>query len=89
MSTGKILLGVLAGAAVGALVGILMAPDKGTATRKKIMKKGEDYTDALKDKFDDLVSSMTDKFETVKSDTKAMAHNGKARVNEFKKGSSM
>lgn len=85
MSTGKILLSVLAGAAVGALVGVLMAPDKGTVTRKKILKRGEDYTEALKDKFDDLVSSMTDKFEDVKSDTKAMAHNGKAKVNEFKK----
>jgi gas vesicle protein len=89
MSTGKILLGVLAGAAVGALVGVLMAPDKGTETRKKIMKKGGDYSDALRDKFDDLVSSMTDKFENVKSDTKAIAHHGKAKVNEFKKGNSM
>lgn len=89
MNTGNFLLGVLAGAAVGAIIGVLMAPDKGTETRKKVMKKGEDYTEALKDKFDDLVSSMTDKFETVKSDTKAMAHNGKARVNEFKKGNSM
>ena len=35
MSKGKLLLGVLAGVAAGALLGILMAPDKGSETRKK------------------------------------------------------
>ena len=43
MENGKVLLGVLAGVAVGATLGILFAPDSGTNTRKKIMKKGEDY----------------------------------------------
>ena len=36
MSTGKLVVGVLAGVAVGALVGMLFAPDKGSETRKKI-----------------------------------------------------
>jgi gas vesicle protein len=86
MSTGgKVLLGVLAGAAAGALLGVLLAPDKGSETRKKLAKKSEDYTDALKEKFDDLVSGMTDKYEDVKSDAKAIAQNGKAKVDEFKK----
>lgn len=89
MNTGKILLGALAGAAVGAVIGVLMAPDKGTVTRKKIMKQSGDYTDALKDKFDKLVDSMTNRFEDIKSDTQGMAHKGKAKVSEFKKGSSM
>jgi len=39
MSTGKVLLGVLAGIAVGATLGILFAPDKGSTTRKKFPKK--------------------------------------------------
>ena len=47
MSTGKVLLGVLAGAAAGALLGVLLAPEKGSETRKKITKKGEEYADAL------------------------------------------
>ena len=36
MKSGKVLLGVLAGAAAGALLGILFAPEKGTKTRKMI-----------------------------------------------------
>lgn len=36
MSSGKVLLGVLAGAAAGALAGILFAPEKGSKTRKRI-----------------------------------------------------
>ena len=51
MSSGKLLLGVLAGVATGALLGILFAPEKGSVTRKKIAKSSEDYADSLKDKF--------------------------------------
>jgi gas vesicle protein len=85
MSTGKVLLGVLAGAAAGALLGVLLAPEKGSETRKKLAKTGEDYADALKEKFDELVGGMTDKYEEVKSDAKNVAQNGKAKVDEFKK----
>ncbi len=84
-STGKVLLGVLAGAAAGALLGVLLAPDKGSNTRKKIAKRSEDYTDALKEKYDELVSNLTDKFEDAKSESKGMLQNGKAKVDEFKK----
>ena len=68
MSKVKVLLGVLAGAAAGAVAGILFAPEKGSRTRKKITRKGEDYLDALKDTFNELLDSITEKTEKVKNE---------------------
>src|SRR5690349_13554358 len=62
MKTGKVLLGVLAGVAAGALIGILFAPEKGSKTRKKILDKGQDYADELKEKFDVFVDAVVDKY---------------------------
>lgn len=39
MSSTKFLLGALLGAAVGVQIGILVAPDKGENTRKKLGKR--------------------------------------------------
>ena len=59
MSSGKVLLGVLAGLAAGALIGILFAPDKGSETRKKIVKKGEEYADEIKEKINSLLDDLS------------------------------
>lgn len=63
MSSGKVILGVLAGVAVGAAIGILFAPDKGEETRKKMSEKGQGYVDDLEQKFNDLISRAKNKFE--------------------------
>ncbi len=68
MRSVKVLLGTLVGAAAGALAGILFAPAKGLKTRKRILKKGEDYTDTLKGKFDELRDIVSDKFDKAKAD---------------------
>ena len=68
MNSGKVLLGVLAGVAAGALLGILFAPGKGSKTRKKILKKGEDYADGLKEKFDTALAGISGKIEKVKEE---------------------
>jgi gas vesicle protein len=82
MNTGKALLGLLAGVAVGATLGVLLAPDKGSSTRKKIYSAGEGYVDNLENKFNDLLESMTRKYENIRKETLQMAANGKSRVED-------
>jgi len=65
MSSGKLLLGVVAGVAAGALMGILFAPEKGSVTRRKISKKGEDYVDSIKGKINEVVEKIFKKIEEV------------------------
>lgn len=81
MSSGKILLGVLAGVAVGALAGVLLAPDKGSVTRKKILKKSDAYADALRQKFEEYMDTISEKIDTVNGE--AYADSLKEKFEEF------
>lgn len=68
MSTGKILLGVLAGVAAGALLGVLFAPDKGKVTRKKVAMKADEYADGLREKFNEYMDTISEKIEDVQGE---------------------
>lgn len=61
MKSEKVLLGVLAGIAIGAVAGILLAPDKGSNTRAKIMDDTKDFTDELSQKIKDEVDALRNK----------------------------
>lgn len=73
MNSGKVILSALAGVAIGAALGILFAPDKGTATRHKISKKKNDITDELERKFNAFVDSFSRKFENLHDEAHEMA----------------
>lgn len=66
-STANFLLGVLAGAAAGALVGLLFAPDKGSTTREKIKKKIREISDDYDLGIDELINEISPS-ETSKSE---------------------
>lgn len=65
-NTGKVIGALLLGAAIGGALGILFAPSKGSETRKRILSKGEDLTDALEEKFKDFLDEVKKEAEVVK-----------------------
>jgi gas vesicle protein len=85
MNTSKIVIGVLAGAALGAVAGVLFAPDKGSVTRKRISDKGLDLTDDFKVKMNDILDNLIGKYEKVKSELSDFADNGKSKLEDIEK----
>ncbi|WP_269225114.1 YtxH domain-containing protein [Flavobacterium eburneipallidum] len=57
MSTGKVVLGTVAGLAIGGILGILFAHEKGSVTLQQIRDKGNDCVSDLKSKINDLADT--------------------------------
>lgn len=85
MSSSKLLAGILVGAAAGAVLGILFAPDKGSETRKKISDSTGDLGDNLKTKFSEMTDSLKEKYESIRSDANEMLQKGKSYTEDVKK----
>ena len=84
MNSGKVLLGVLAGVATGALLGILFAPAKGSRTRRKILRQGESYVGGLEEKFNEYANTISGKLEHAKEEVSAFAQKGKEKFENAK-----
>ena len=66
-NTGKMLGVMLLGGAIGATLGILFAPAKGSDTRRKISRKGSDLSDELQDKFETFMDDVKAEIDMVKN----------------------
>ena len=66
--SGNTLLALLVGAAIGAGVGVLYAPDKGVKTRKKIKKKAVEASDDISHRITQATEELTKTAEAKKVD---------------------
>jgi gas vesicle protein len=89
MKNTDVVVGVLGGLAVGVLLGVLFAPDKGCNTRKKIAQKGTDLKDNFKGSFADFIASVEDQYSNFTSNAEDAIEEGKSKLekvtNEIKK----
>lgn len=71
---------ILVGFTAGLLVGLLFAPAKGSETRESISNRGRD----LKNKFNDLVDAVTDKFDSMRDDVEDFVTEERQAARSFK-----
>ena len=85
MSSSKIILSALAGLAIGSIAGILLAPDKGSSTRRKIANKGDDYIDDLKEKMTDYIDRVKDNYASAVQSTEHITDKVTSMKDDIKK----
>ena len=73
----KLILATLTGVAGGIALGLLFAPDKGKATRKKITKKGDGYLKEIKKEIEELRENLNNRAGTTKEHINKIGQNAK------------
>lgn len=83
MNTGKTLLGIVAGLATGAVLGVLFAPNKGCDTRRKIAKKSKHLKEEVNHKYQDIVNNISGKIDDLEYNAEAFVQKGKDMINKI------
>ncbi|GAB4041128.1 YtxH domain-containing protein [Spirosoma jeollabukense] len=82
----KSLPGILVGLAVGAVVGILLAPESGNKTRKRISSESDsffkDLQDQLQSGLDSIKSQYNDYVDTASGKTQELVGQAKRKIKQ-------
>lgn len=75
-NSAKVLGMVLAGAATGAAVGLLLAPDKGSETREKLYKKSNEVADDLEKRLEEINKGIKNQINNSREELTKMMEDG-------------
>lgn len=79
---GKVVTALLAGVAVGAVLGLLFAPDKGSDTRDKINDSLADLGDAIKERAEEQFDQINELKEKLVSSLKSKVSKFEAAIDD-------
>lgn len=80
----KLIGALVLGAVIGAGLGILFAPDKGSETRKKLLSKSGGLGDVLKEKFNDFLAEGKADAKIVEKKANQLMENRIEKAGNFK-----
>jgi gas vesicle protein len=82
--SGKILSALFIGAAAGAAVGLLFAPDKGTETRRRLAGAAQDLADQAADRWSEGKTALKNVRDRVSNTAEELAEKATNRVDSLK-----
>lgn len=83
-STTKVVLGIIGAAAAGAVIGMLLAPEKGSDIRKKVKDAANDWACQLADLFAEGKSEISNLKDKATRKAKDFANQAEDRYNNVK-----
>ena len=83
-SNSKLLLGILGAAAAGVVIGLLIAPEKGTEMRSRIARKATDLGNSLSNNFNNILSKADGELEEMKGKARRAKSAAEENLNSIK-----
>lgn len=80
----KVILGILGAAAAGVVIGLLVAPEKGSEMRRKIRKTAGDWADNLTHLWSDGKATAEETMENVKDKVRQARSAAEDKANKVK-----